>query len=147
MTREFMGERAKPDIYREITIEIPGRPPSLNERRHWRAIARDNATWKAAAVEAAGIAVGQWQRDHGLDWRTLSKVALSVTFIVPTRIRHDVDNLISTLKPLLDGVVAANVIEDDSFEVIRYFDVGCDYRKGRRATILSISDIADEVEL
>jgi len=154
MSHEFMGSRAEPDIWRSLVIEIgprydpksgkPSYPPTLNDHRHWRTIARDNATWKAHALSAAGVALREWRNDHGLEWRPLGKVALSVTFVVPTRARHDVDNLISTLKPLLDGVVEAGVIEDDSFEVIAHFDVACRYERGSRATILSISEILED---
>lgn len=145
-------------LYQELQIVIPGEihrktrdgekvitgPPSLNVRRHWRTIARDNAEWKEHAKDVALGLRGEWEKRHGVQWRPLQLAALSITFIVPTRIRHDVDNLFSTLKPLLDGVVDAGVLCDDSFEVIRYFDAGVRWEKGRRATIIVVSDMAND---
>jgi Holliday junction resolvase RusA-like endonuclease len=139
-----MFERDAVDVFRQIDVVIEGRPPTLNARRHWRSIARDNATWKVAAANAAADAAGEWEAHHaGIHWRKLSKVALSVTFIVPTKARRDFDNLISTLKPLLDGIVAVGLIDDDSTDVIAHLDFGVRYEKGRAATLLQIAEIED----
>lgn len=38
---------------RTLTVEVQGRPPTPNSRRHWRVIAKDNDLWSEATILAA----------------------------------------------------------------------------------------------
>lgn len=106
---------------RQLVIEIPGRPPTPNIRRHWRTIARDNATWKATAIKCAGEAKRQWESGHRMPWKPLERATVAATFMVGTKAHRDWDNLVATVKPLLDGIVAAGILLDDSSLVIESF--------------------------
>lgn len=97
---------------RTVEIRIAGRPPTPNERRHYRVIAQDNARWKGIAQTAAWNAMGE---HFGPPMR---RVDIEVEFIVPTKGRRDRDNLISSIKPCTDGIVSAGVLVDDSDDVI-----------------------------
>lgn len=76
---------------------------SLNQRLHWAERNRRSQIIKDAAIVAARIAkLPTLQRAH------------IVLHVVPrTRHRRDLDNLVATLKPAIDGLVAARVLEDD----------------------------------
>lgn len=131
-----MESRAEAQV-REITVEIPGRPPTPNARRHWRTIARDNAEWKDKGWLAAMKAM---ERTPELGWSTrimmievgtkarprqeprqvakmpMQYAHVEVAIVVPTFGRHDWDNGVASLKPLFDGMVAAGIVVDDSVE-------------------------------
>jgi hypothetical protein len=132
-----------PRLYQDVEIRVDGRPPSLNSRRHWRQVAKDNADWKLATEEAATKVREAWESTHGLRWRTMKLVLLDVTFLVSTHGRRDWDNLTSTLKPELDGIVAAGIIADDSTDVIQRVAFEVQYEKGVTATLFRVRELDD----
>jgi len=136
---------------RELTIEIPGRPPTPNSRRHWRAIAKDNEAWGERAVVACMDAIserpfGEWTglevirpRIEGKRGKVtplltragnpiLYAVEYVMVFVVPTNTERDWDNAVASGKPLTDGLVRAGVLAGDS---TKYIDPA-----GRRVTFL-----------
>ncbi len=117
-----------------LVVTIPGRPPTPNARRHWRTTAADNKDWKDAAFAAAEAA------SDGTYWVAPKAARVRVTFIVPTRTRRDLDNLIASTKPLTDGLVACGVLRDDSTEAITEMTFGVEYRKGVAATEYRIEE-------
>ena len=131
-------------LFQMIEIVIEGRPPTLNSRRHWRAVAADNKAWKGTVTGEARKAVGEWERRHGLRWRPLRLCALSVIFIVKDRRSRDWDNLISTVKPELDGLVEAGVILDDSSDVIQTVIFQIAYEKGVTETRFVVRELDDD---
>jgi hypothetical protein len=100
------------DALRCVEIRIAGRPPTPNDHRHYRVVAQDNKRWKGIAQTAAWHAMGE---QFGPPMRAAD---IEVEFIVPTRARHDRENLIASIKPCTDGIVSAGVLADDSDEVI-----------------------------
>lgn len=104
---------------RFISIVIPGRPPTPNVRRHWREVYRDNKAWAETARLEAVRAI---QRTAG--WKPASRARVSVAFGVKDRRVRDLDNLIASIKPLLDGLVQAGILVDDSLDVITVMEFG-----------------------
>lgn len=96
----------------ELVVDLDiGHPPTPNRRLHWAAKARSTKEWREwsriatlAALRSSGIA----------DEFPLRKVVVEPTFIFTTNRRRDDDNLIASLKPVLDGIVDAGVVDDDS---------------------------------
>jgi len=81
-------------------------PLSLNDRMHHMARARLNVQWKAATVQAL--------QEAGVPKMELCSLTM---FYVPRyRRRHDEDNLVASMKPIADGVVAAGIVPDDTRE-------------------------------
>ncbi len=119
-------------LYQFLAVKIDGRPPTPNARRHWRQVAADNAEWKQIAETLTNVAIRKWERDHGLEWRALDSVTVSVAFGLPDRRVRDLDNLIASCKPLMDGIVAAGAIVDDSIDVITRMEFG--------ASVLGVND-------
>ena len=92
-----------------MTITIPMIPPSLNKfagrknDREYQALKRE---WKELVFYTC-----KQQR-----YETLSKAIVTITYYFPTKTSHDPDNYVG--KMILDGITAAGVIVDDSFDCI-----------------------------
>jgi Holliday junction resolvase RusA-like endonuclease len=126
-----------------LVVTIPGRPPmpNTNAKRGWQSAMKHNAHWKGVAAAAADDAV---DRQHAGVWAPLKRASLHIRFIVPTKARRDLDNLIASIKPLTDGLVAARILEDDSTDVVSEMLFAWDYQKGITATVYIIRDTSDE---
>lgn len=138
----FERESVKPRIHSEIVIEIPGRPPNTNDanrqtpQQKWR-IRRD---WRNTANTYAVHACEDWRARHGAKWEPLKVAEVDVTFVLPDARRRDLDNLVSTLKPLIDGAVDAGVIVDDSVQCLNALYVSFRIARGKIATILTFRE-------
>lgn len=137
----------EPDPFRAIEVTIEGRPPTPNYRPgNWQVDRRLRDQWKHVAKMAALDAVNRWPRRHGgVPWRSLNRCMLDVRFIVPTKAARDWDNLIATIKPLLDGIVAAGVIDDDSDRCIEAVHFVIEHEPKRQATTFSFHEILDDL--
>lgn len=126
-------------VHQFLAVVIDGRPPTPNVRRHWRQIARDNAEWKAIAETLAANERRKWESKHGLKWRTLTQAGVSIAFGLPDKRHRDLDNLIASTKPLLDGIVAAGLVIDDSIDVITRIEFGA-VVNGRNETVIAVDE-------
>lgn len=104
-----------------IVIVVPGIPPSPNRtrREHWGQRSTEARQWKEDAVYAALDA----RNRNPLVGFPLHSAALRVVIVSPTAVRRDPDNAVASVKPLIDGIVKAGVLHDDSFAVIRSLTV------------------------
>jgi crossover junction endodeoxyribonuclease RusA len=93
-----------------LEIAVPGGGPSLNSRGHWAVRSR-----KARAFRDDAYLLARDARNRspfgGFPW---NRVVIHLVFRFPTQRRRDLDNLIGTAKPAIDGLVLAGVIADDS---------------------------------
>ena len=104
---------------RVLEFTIQGRPPTPNERVHWRAQMKPRALWRAKAKDAALVAIDNWVAVHGA-WSPMTYVAeLVAVLIVPTQAVHDWDNGVASLKPCFDGIREAGVMADDDTRHVR----------------------------
>ena len=92
-----------------MKITIDRIPPSLNKFAG-RKNDREYQTLKRAWKELVYYTCKQ-QR-----YETLKNAIVTITYYFPTRARHDPDNYAGKL--IMDGLTAAGVIEDDSFDCI-----------------------------
>uniref|UniRef100_A0A6M3JTT8 Uncharacterized protein n=1 Tax=viral metagenome TaxID=1070528 RepID=A0A6M3JTT8_9ZZZZ len=74
------------------------------------------------------------------EWQAPPKAIVKYTFIVPDLRRRDPDNLIASCKAILDGLVDAGVIRDDSGKQMVFDQPEIKYIKGKRAIIISIGE-------
>lgn len=92
------------------TIRLPyTKPPlSLNDRMHWRKRAQ---IVKALRSYVGGMAIymAPYRPRH-----------VELHYVPRDKRRRDADNLVATLKPCLDGLVDAGVIEDDTPEFVTW---------------------------
>ena len=91
-----------------LDFEIMGTPPSLNARLHWRARHRENAKWKSLV----GTSVLLFHRPpYPLPRAKLTLTKFSIQ-------RPDYDNLVTSMKPIIDGLVECGVLVDDHWDII-----------------------------
>lgn len=99
------GDDAGQDL--PITIEVPGKPPSLNDYysgQHWSERKRTRDQWHTTVAAIAS----------DLDPVDEYPVAVDVTVgFGHGRQRYDTDNLIPAAKLVTDGLVACGVLKDD----------------------------------
>ena len=83
-------------------------PLSLNDREHWAPQAKK----KTAVREASALLA----RQAGIPRLGTAKVRL--VWLVSDRRRRDRENITATLKPAIDGLVDAGVVEDDCWWIV-----------------------------
>ncbi|AIL96403.1 RusA family crossover junction endodeoxyribonuclease [Corynebacterium ureicelerivorans] len=83
-------------------------PLSLNDREHWAPRAK-----KQKAVREASALLA---RQAGIPRLGTAKVRL--VWLVADRRRRDRENITATLKPAIDGLVDAGVVEDDCWWIV-----------------------------
>lgn len=85
-------------------------PLSLNDRLHWRVKAE-----KVAELRQMGWGLA---KHHKLP-KGMQRIRVTLIYRPRDRRRRDVDNLVATLKPLIDGLVDARIVRDDTPEHIQ----------------------------
>ncbi len=112
----------------KITIpHLPYRELNPNSRVHWRTHRRVSREAKDEVIALV--------REQGCFY-PLKKAHLSICFYVKDNRRRDIDNLLAAMKPCIDGLVAAGVIEDDAADVLSlsmYY-----YHDSENATTLAV---------
>lgn len=95
-----------------LTIVLPGIPPGPNTtvRRHHMANRGVFNRWRDDTMMVAGEAMRQasWEPPVG-------PCRVTALFCYTDRRRRDPDNAAASLKPVMDGLVAAGVLVDDDF--------------------------------
>lgn len=87
-------------------IGLPDLPAwSLNSRGHWTERAETVAAWRLVAKNEA----------NRLLPKRLGRVAITLTMTPADRRRRDPDGIVGALKPIIDGLVDAGVLADDSW--------------------------------
>lgn len=100
-----------------LEFELPMPPPELspNARKHWAPKAQAVAAYRYEARVNAASARWLWCNARGEIWPGIPEpVQATVTFVLKTRARRDIDNLLGSLKAGFDGMRDAGVISDDN---------------------------------
>ena len=105
---------------REWTVRLPWtKPPlSLNDRSHWRKKAADTATVREESADCIYHVVGRTFRYDGTPSTTCDRVKATLTYYPRDKRRRDATNLVATYKAVIDGMVDAGVIPDDTPEYL-----------------------------
>jgi len=89
----------------EWTLQLPFQTQlSLNDRDHWAVAAKKKKPWREAAMVLARAA----------RIPPCNRIRVELHYIPKQERRRDPDNLIACLKPLVDGLVDAGVVADDT---------------------------------
>ena len=117
-----------------ISIELPYLPPaefSRNSRAHWtqlhRAKDRVYDDIHVALLEAGFRKEYIYYRAH-----------VTLTFYLPDQRQRDADNMITRSKPVLDGLVRAELLADDNLKTIGAPTYQFEYRKRRPGTLIKV---------
>ena len=101
------------DVVATITFDLPGLPPSANKRLHHMKRAKANKEWKGwsqlaalDAVNRSGMTDLPWDRAH-----------VQYVFHYPKVTHADLDNLLGSAKPVLDGTKGI-IVTDDSASIV-----------------------------
>lgn len=87
-----------------LPFQVVSEVPSLNDRDHWAVKAKKVKAWRDAAhLLARHSRVPACRR-----------VRVELHYIPATNQRRDPDNLVAAYKPLVDGLVDAGVVLDDT---------------------------------
>lgn len=98
-----------------VEIELPSLPPrefSRNARVHWHVLHR--VQQETFDDVLALLLESGWHRGTP----ALERAFVEVTFYLPDRRGRDADNLVTRAKPVMDALVQAGVIQDDSLDCI-----------------------------
>ncbi len=116
-----------------LTLPFPTRPLSPNFRaKHWSVKANAIATYREECWKVA--------RDVKLLRGPLTdSVTATVTFYVADQRRHDIDNLLASIKPAWDGMVDSGLMADDSEDKLRIVLNPVNRDKGKRCVKVELS--------
>ena len=95
-----------------VTLGWPSRALSPNVRTHWATLARAK---KAARLEGFCDAMSALRYMKPWYLKDAKDIRIQVTFIPPNARRRDMDNLIASIKPHLDGISDAIGIDDSQW--------------------------------
>lgn len=106
MKRQVIGQGH--EDMSKIKFTVPGIPPSLNKfagrKNCWEYRELKNQWTMLIKFSAPKIK------------QPIEKATVTITYFFPTRVRHDPDNYSG--KMILDGLTAAGIIKDDSFDCV-----------------------------
>lgn len=113
----------------ELRIELTELPQSLNKklRKHWTKNHRENNLWDTLIYQKVF---------RQLPPSPLKKAKLRI-------VKHfwrtmDFDGFVGSLKPVVDALVTAGVIEDDSWKVLQAWEVDQVFRDKKLGPLLQI---------
>lgn len=116
----------------QLQIEINELPQSLNKklRKHWTKNHRENNLWDTLIYQKVF---------RQLPPTPLKKAKLRI-------VKHfwrtmDFDGFVGSLKPVVDALVTAGVIEDDSWKVLQAWEVDQVFRDKKLGPLLQIEII------
>ena len=110
---------------------LPDHRLSPNARLHYMLLYKAK---REAKEEAFAIA-----KKGSVPTKPYHRVHITITYVSKDKRRRDMDNLLASTKPAIDGIVAAKVIEDDSVFNVSY---SLYYEVGDKArTIIEIEEI------
>lgn len=122
--RLVLEDFPQPDVARSL---------SPNGRVHW---ARRNKARKLVAERVTLEARAQGLRPAS------GPVRLTLVWVFPTKVRHDLDNLIATGKPVVDALVRGKWLEDDDSDHVVSVTAETVYQKRRRALEIVMEEAA-----
>jgi Holliday junction resolvase RusA-like endonuclease len=119
-----------------MRIELGHLPdPDLNpnKRLHYMAL------WSAKR-DAKEMAIAL-VLEKGKPQQAIEKAHITITWVAKDKRRRDIDNLFASMKPYIDGLVAARLIEDDSAMNVTYT---LKYERGdKNNTIIEVKEIKE----
>ena len=90
-----------------ILLPWPSPELSPNSRVHW--------SKKAKAAKYARLYAYVRTKEAKVVANTTGKITLAIEFVKPSRRRMDLDNMLASLKPALDGIAQALGVDDSRF--------------------------------
>jgi crossover junction endodeoxyribonuclease RusA len=104
----------------EIQVPWPSAKLHSHNKGNWRAKSAEVRRVRQMSKTAAGMAIDIVvnQQAGAILWTPIFPAILTIDFYAPDNRRRDVLNLCHSLKPVIDGVVDAGLIHDDSWQTL-----------------------------
>ena len=128
-THQFLSRCGK--MWKIELDHLPDSKLNPNARLHYMLLHKAK---REAKEEAYVIA-----KKGGVPDKPYHRVHINITYVSTDKRRRDMDNLLASTKPTIDGIVTAGVIEDDSVFNVSYslyYEVG-----DKTKTIIEIEEI------
>lgn len=100
-----------------LTLTLPWPPSKLSpnaRHSHWAPLAQAKRRFRSACYITA--------RSQGARRIDASKLAVTLTFVPPTRVRRDLDNCIASMKAGLDGLADVLGVDDSKWTLMAALD-------------------------
>lgn len=94
-----------------LTFSWPPKELSPNSRTHWAPKARATKAYKAACIQEC------WAHGLGKVRKDTWGFSLHLTFCPPSNRGHDLDNLVSSSKALIDAIAHVIDVNDKEFQI------------------------------
>jgi len=91
---------------------LPDKDLSPNRRLHFMQLYRAK---EDAKDEAMALVL-----EHGVPPEPIQRAHIAITWVAKDKRRRDIDNLFSSMKAYIDGLVHAGLIADDSADHVEY---------------------------
>ena len=91
---------------------LPDRDLSPNRRLHYMQLYRAK---EDAKDEAMALVL-----EHGAPTEPIQRAHIAITWVAKDKRRRDIDNLFSSMKAYIDGLVQVGLIADDSADHVEY---------------------------
>ena len=95
----------------KISLSWPAKELNPNSRAHWAKRAKAAKAYRSEAWATAWQAYKPFSFDSG-------RVTVSLLFEPPDKRRRDLDNMLASLKPAIDGIADAIGIDDENFSLL-----------------------------
>lgn len=92
----------------ELSLSWPDKKLSPNGRLCWQAKVKP----KQAAYDEAYLRTKENLRCDGIGWEITGVLVMTIVFCKPDKRRRDIDNLLASLKPSIDGIFKALGVDD-----------------------------------
>lgn len=93
-----------------------------------------------------GLYIEYVLKELGLGKLGICECDLKVHFVFPTKVRHDLDNMIAGLKEVLDPFSDLGVILDDNYSVIKSITATASYEKNISKMIMTFDNCKFDVQ-
>lgn len=118
----------------ELSFEIQGLPKTPNQllRKHWSVVSKNANQWK----RLVGLST------RGKTPRAPLPLAQLTLIRFGTRLM-DYDGLVTSFKPVVDGLIESQVIEDDSWNHVGRWDVSqFKVSKGEEKIVVKVKEVS-----
>ena len=126
-----------PTMSEPLSVTIDGIPPSPNEMRraHWHTRSDQAESWRWTAKWVGIDAINR------LGWTAPKRASVELVAVCATHLRRDPDNFVAACKPIIDGLVDAGVLSDDSFAVVASLSVRQEFASKRAAVRVTVTPL------
>jgi len=93
-----------------------------------------------------GMYVEYVLKELGLEKLGICETDLKLQFVFPTKVRHDLDNMLGGMKEIMDKFSDVGMIQDDNYSIIKSISASASYEKDISKLIMSFENCKYDVQ-